>query len=87
LAHREAHVEHYIMDMVRIDRCEEGELRAKKVQHLARRDGRIRLEIARRAGRAVRANFKPTPALDPLTFLHIRTLLLAKSSPCVSLAA
>lgn len=33
--------------MVRIDRQEEGEARAEKVRHLARRYGRIRQEIAR----------------------------------------
>ena len=47
LAHLEADVERYIDKMVRIDRQEEGEARAEKVQHLARRYGRIRQEIAR----------------------------------------
>lgn len=47
LAHLEADVERYINEMVRIDRQEEGEARAGKVQHLARRYGRIRQEIAR----------------------------------------
>jgi hypothetical protein len=40
-------VERYINEMVRIDRQEEGEARAGKVAHLARRYGRIRQEIAR----------------------------------------
>lgn len=47
LAHLEADVEHYITEMVRIDRQEEGEAREVKVAHLARRYGRIRQEIAR----------------------------------------
>ena len=47
LAHLEADVESYITEMVRIDRQEEGEARAGKVSHLARRYGRIRQEIAR----------------------------------------
>lgn len=47
LAHLEADVACYITDMVRIDRQQEGELRAETVQHLARRHGRIRQEIAR----------------------------------------
>lgn len=33
--------------MVRIDRQQEGEARAERVQHLGRRYGRIRQEIAR----------------------------------------
>lgn len=47
LAHLEADVERYIDEMVRIDRQEEGEARAERVQHLGRRYGRIRQEIAR----------------------------------------
>ncbi len=47
LAHLEADVERYIDKMVRIDRQEEGEARAEKVQHAPRRYGRIRQEIAR----------------------------------------
>jgi hypothetical protein len=47
LAHLEADVDRYINEMVRIDRQEEGEARAEKVAHLARRYGRIRQEIDR----------------------------------------
>ncbi len=47
IAHLEADVERYITEMVRIDRQEEGEARAGKVEHLSRRYGRIRQEIAR----------------------------------------
>ncbi|SOC21025.1 hypothetical protein SAMN05877831_1214 [Rhodobacter maris] len=47
LAHLEADVERYINEMVRIDRQEDGEARAEKVAHLARRYGRIQQEIAR----------------------------------------
>ena len=47
LAHLEADVDRYIKEMVRIDRQEEGEVRAEKVDHLARRYGRIRQEIDR----------------------------------------
>ncbi|WP_414898533.1 IS1182 family transposase [Rhodovulum sp. YEN HP10] len=47
LAHLEADVSRYVDDMARIDRQEEGEARADKVAHLARRYGRIRQEIAR----------------------------------------
>ena len=47
LAHLEADVERYIDEMVRIDRQEEGEARTEHVQHLGRRYGRIRQEIAR----------------------------------------
>jgi len=47
LAHLEAGVEHYIEEMVRIDRLEEGEARAERVAHLARRYGSIRQEISR----------------------------------------
>jgi transposase len=47
IAHLEADVERYITEMVRIDRQEEGETRAGKVEHLSRRYGRIRQEIAR----------------------------------------
>jgi site-specific recombinase len=47
LAHREADVDRYINEMVRIDRQEESDTRSDKVAHLARRYGRIRQEIAR----------------------------------------
>ncbi len=47
IAHLEADVERYITEMVRIDRQEDGEARAGKVEHLSRRYGRIRQEIAR----------------------------------------
>ncbi len=47
LAHLEADVVRYLDEMVRIDRQEEGEVRAEKVAHLARRYGRIRQEIDR----------------------------------------
>jgi site-specific recombinase len=47
LAHLEADVERYFTEMVRIDRQEDGEARVEKVQHLARRYGRIRQEIDR----------------------------------------
>ena len=47
LAHLEADVDRCIAEMVRIDRQEEGEVRVEKVQHLARRFGRIRQEIDR----------------------------------------
>ena len=47
LAHLEADVARYIDEMVRIDRQEEGEVRAGKVAHLARRYGRMRQEIDR----------------------------------------
>ena len=47
LAHLEADVSRYVDDMARIDHQEEGEARADKVAHLARRYGRIRQEIAR----------------------------------------
>ena len=47
IAHLEADVERYITEMVRIDRQEEGEARVEKVEHLSRRYGRIRQEIAR----------------------------------------
>ena len=47
LAHLEADVERYIDEMVGIGRQEEGEARAERVQHLGRRYGRIRQEIAR----------------------------------------
>ena len=46
-AHLEAEVGRYIEEMVRIDRQEEGEARAEKVAHLARRYRRIRQEIER----------------------------------------
>jgi hypothetical protein len=47
IAHLEADVERYITERARIDRQEEGEVRAGKVEHLSRRYGRIRQEIAR----------------------------------------
>jgi transposase len=47
IAHLEANVERYITEMVHIDRHEEGEARTEKVEHLSRRCGRIRQEIAR----------------------------------------
>lgn len=47
IAHLEADVERYITEMVRIDRKEEGSARVEKVEHLSRRYGRIRQEIAR----------------------------------------
>jgi transposase len=47
LAHPEADVERYITEMVRIDRKDEGATRVEKVEHLSRRYGRIRQEIAR----------------------------------------
>ena len=42
IAHLEADVDRYITEMVRVDRQEEGEVRAEKVEHLTRRYGRIR---------------------------------------------
>ena len=47
LAHLEADVERYIVAMARIDRQEEGEVRAEKMAHLVRRSDRIRQEIQR----------------------------------------
>ena len=47
IAHREADVERSITQMVRIDRQEEAAARAEDVEHLFRRHGRIRPEIAR----------------------------------------
>lgn len=47
LAHLEASVERYIDEMVRIDRQEEGEERAEKVDNLARRYARVQKEIQR----------------------------------------
>jgi hypothetical protein len=47
IAHPKADVERCITEMVRIDRQEEGEVRAAKVAHLSHRYGRIRQEIAR----------------------------------------
>ncbi|SMO85566.1 hypothetical protein SAMN06265221_11459 [Paracoccus laeviglucosivorans] len=41
LAHLAAGVAHYIDEMVRIDQLEEGEARAERVAHLARRYGSI----------------------------------------------
>ncbi|WP_283177932.1 transposase [Gemmobacter sp. 24YEA27] len=45
IAHLEADVERYIAEMVRVDRQEEGEVRAEKVAHLAKRYGRVRQHI------------------------------------------
>ncbi|MCL4068154.1 IS1182 family transposase [Pseudomonas sp. GX19020] len=45
IAHLEADVERYIAEMVRVDRQEEGEGRAEKVAHLAKRYGRVRQHI------------------------------------------
>lgn len=45
IAHLEADVERYIAEMVRVDRQEEGEVRAEKVTHLAKRYGRVRKHI------------------------------------------
>ena len=45
IAHLEADVERYINEMVRVDRQEEGEGRAEKVAHLAKRYGRVRQHI------------------------------------------
>ncbi len=42
IAHLEADIERYITEMVRIDRQEDGEAKAGKVEHLSRRHGRIR---------------------------------------------
>lgn len=47
LAHLEASVERYIDEMVRIDRQEEGEVRAEKVDNLGRRYARVKREIQR----------------------------------------
>jgi transposase len=47
VAHLEASVERYIDEMVRIDRQEEGEVRAEKVANLGRRYARIQSEIQR----------------------------------------
>jgi transposase len=47
IAHLEASVERYIDEMVRLDRREEGEVRAEKVANLGRRYARIRNEIQR----------------------------------------
>jgi hypothetical protein len=47
IAHLEASVERYIDEMVRIDRPEEGEVRAEKVANLGRRYARIQSEIRR----------------------------------------
>ncbi len=45
IAHLEADVERYIAEMVRVDQQEEGEVRAEKVAHLAKRYGRVRQHI------------------------------------------
>lgn len=47
LAHLEADVEHYIDEMVRIDRQEAGEARVERLAHLGKRHGRLRQEIER----------------------------------------
>ncbi|MGB4949970.1 MAG: IS1182 family transposase [Rhizobiaceae bacterium] len=47
LAHLEAGVERYIDEMARIDRQEEGEARAEKIENLGRRYGRVQQEIQR----------------------------------------
>lgn len=47
IAHLEADVERYIAEMVRVDRQEEGEVRAEKVAHLGKRYGRVRQHIQR----------------------------------------
>jgi len=46
-AHLVASIERYLDEMVRIDRQEEGEVRAEKIANLARRCERIRQEIER----------------------------------------
>jgi len=50
IAHLEASIERYLKEMVRIDRQEEGEARAKKIANLAQRSDRIRQEIQRLQG-------------------------------------
>ncbi|MDB6454953.1 IS1182 family transposase [Falsirhodobacter sp. 20TX0035] len=45
IAHLEADVERYTAEMVRVDRQEEGGVRAEKVAHLAKRYGRVRQHI------------------------------------------
>lgn len=47
LVHLEASVERYIDEMVRIDRHEDGEVRAEKVDNLGRRYARVQNEIQR----------------------------------------
>ena len=47
LAHLETDVERYLSEMARIDRQEDGEARAEKMAHLARRHDRVRQEIQR----------------------------------------
>jgi len=47
LAHLEADVERYITEMVRLDRQEEGEVRAERFASLAQRYGRLKQEIER----------------------------------------
>ncbi len=47
IAHLEASIERYLEEGVRIDRQEEGEVRAEKIANLAQRYGRIRQEIER----------------------------------------
>ena len=50
IAHLEVSIERYLEEMVRIDRQEEGEVRAEKIANLARRSDRIRQEIQRLQG-------------------------------------
>ena len=47
IAHLEASIDRYLKEMVRIDRQEEGEVRAEKIANLAQRSDRIRQEIQR----------------------------------------
>ena len=50
IAHLEASIERFLEEGVRIDRQEEGEVRAEKIANLAQRYGRIRREIQRLQG-------------------------------------
>ncbi|MGA9412571.1 MAG: IS1182 family transposase [Roseobacter sp.] len=45
IAHLEASIDRYLKEMVRIERQEEGEVRAEKIANLAHRSDRIRQEI------------------------------------------
>jgi len=47
IAHLEASIDRYLKEMVRIERQEEGEVRAAKIANLAHRSDRIRQEIQR----------------------------------------
>ncbi len=47
IVHLEASIDRYLKEMVRIDRQEEGEVRAEKIANLAQRSDRIRQEIQR----------------------------------------